>query len=64
MILATDPPRALADDDGFDAKVRQLVRRSREAQGLPPTVTEPAALARIADLTTRPGPAPGKGDTR
>lgn len=33
-----------------DAEIAALVRRSREAQGLPPQVTDPEALRRIARL--------------
>ena len=31
-------------------EIRQLVARDRKAQGLPPTVTDPEALRRIAAL--------------
>jgi hypothetical protein len=36
------------------AELRDLVALTRRAQGLPPTVTDPAALARIAMLLRRP----------
>lgn len=32
------------------ASARRLVERTRAAQGLPPTITDPAALRRIAAL--------------
>ena len=35
--------------------IAERVKRSREAQGLPPTVTEPSALARVAELITLAG---------
>jgi hypothetical protein len=43
----------------------ERARRAREAQGLPPKVDDPAALARIAALirsTPTPEEAPRRGD--
>lgn len=43
--------------------IAERVRRSRAAQGLPPTVTDPAALERVAVLlTTKKGAGPVKTD--
>lgn len=36
------------------AYTKEWVRRSRAAQGLPPTITSPAALARTAELLLAP----------
>lgn len=33
-----------------DTAIRELVRRSRAAQGLPPTITDPVALAKLAAI--------------
>ena len=35
--------------------VCELVRRSREEQGLPPTICDPGTLARVAELITLAG---------
>lgn len=41
----------------------ERVRRSRQAQGFPPTVTEPSALRRLADLVALDGFDEGKKRT-
>ena len=43
--------------------IAERVRRSREEQGLPPTVTDPSALARLAGLVVLDGFNEGKKRT-
>lgn len=43
--------------------IARLVQRSREEQGLPPTVTDPTALARVAELIALGGFDEGKKRT-
>lgn len=37
------------------ADVAELVRRTRDASGVPPVVTDPVALARVAAILKEPG---------
>lgn len=37
------------------ADIREQIRASRLAQGLPPTITDPSALARVAELVSLAG---------
>lgn len=45
----TPTPETVADD------IREMLRRSREAQGLPPTITDEATLARVQALLDHTG---------
>lgn len=43
-----------ADRAYYWAAGAELARRSRAAQGLPPTITDPLAIARAAELLLQP----------
>jgi hypothetical protein len=45
-------PRRVED---IDHDIREMLRRSREAQGLPPTITDEAILARVQALLDHAG---------
>ena len=38
------------------SRVREIVARTRAEQGLPPTITDPAAIARLATLVAAVSP--------
>lgn len=49
--VETTAERAVVSDDGdLRASVREMVRRAREEQGLPPKITDPAVISRIVAL--------------
>jgi hypothetical protein len=43
----------LSPDEIYRARVAEHVRRTREAQGLPPKITDAAALERVAEVVLR-----------
>lgn len=47
-----------------DEELAEFVARSRAAQGLPPRVTDPTILRRIAALLAPPGPPPKRSRSR
>ena len=46
-------PHEHRDDPVYRQQIREIVRRTRAKQGLPPTVEDPVALDRIAELVLR-----------
>jgi transcriptional regulator with XRE-family HTH domain len=52
------PESALFDDDeAVPAQARELAKESRERQGLPPFIDDPAVLAAVANLVAAAGQA-------
>jgi len=61
--MPTNQDRARRHADAQAQQIREAAARlvaERAAQGLPPTVTDPVVLARIAAILTNPGPASNK----
>jgi hypothetical protein len=51
MTTPNKPKRAAE----VEQDIREMLRRSREAQGLPPTITDEATLARVQALLDHAG---------
>jgi len=47
-----------------EAEIREWAQRSRAAQGLPPTIADPAVLGKVVTLAFAGEEAQGEGDGR